>query len=426
MGEYFIVARQLMHGSKHGIEGAVLTMNNEKVWSHDFEEITLAIALLGGLLAFLLKLINYFNENIISWSLLAQIFVFSLVGALLLEVLIISLFLVWKGYLVSTRKDSDEFVAVLFKYAFILPILFFISTILWFWFNYIIQDFNINFYRSILAISLIFIIDCILIAELVGKEKLEIASDRASKNIVIEPEILEFLMIILISILITLLYYIIQSFNLNEYLSIGYILMSILIFIIIPFLFVELMGKEEMKNTLNEIVKVKITKSRQTIVIFIIIISVLYLPKLYYELFYVLPSILLMGSFSIEEPLQSADNADILTFIVKETGVDYSKNYISLYKFNAENNSHTEIDNITLPIEPESKNKSMFGGLHDKGVWYLNINSSRLNSGNYMLHAEVTNDVSKNSTFGDFRKRSDKLFYIAPKSTNYSSNSTQH
>ena len=34
----------------------------------DFEEITLAIAILGGLLAFLLKLINYFNENIIYWS----------------------------------------------------------------------------------------------------------------------------------------------------------------------------------------------------------------------------------------------------------------------------------------------------------------------------------------------------------------------
>lgn len=385
--------------------------------SHDFQEITLAVALLGGLLAFLLKLINYFNENIILWSESAQIHAYFLVGALLLEVLIILLFLVLKGISVSTRnrrEDLEKSTAILFKVIFIFPLIWFVSLILIVLFNYFIQDFNINFYRSIEYIFLLFIIDCILYVNLLGKEELKNAL-----YIIKESEILGFLMIIVISILIPLLYDIIQGFNLISYSFIGVILNLITI----AFLSVELWGKEEFKEGIKEkldsfmvhIRKINLITLITVIILLIIILSII-IPaflRLYNEVFLVAPSILLMGSFSIEEPLQSTDNADILTFIVKETGLTYSKNFISLDKFNTENNSLTNIDKITLPIEPESKNKSMFGNLSDKGVWYLNINSSRLNSGNYMLHAEVTNDLSKNSTFGVFRKRSDKLFTIA-------------
>jgi len=123
-----------------------------------------------------------------------------------------------------------------------------------------------------------------------------------------------------------------------------------------------------------------------------------------------------MGSFSMEEFTQPIEKYDILTFTIKETGLTYSRNYISLYRLNAENNSLSESDNITLPIQHESKNKSMFGDLHDKGLWYININTSSLQAGNYMLHAEVTNDLSINSTFGVFKKHADKLFYIASNS----------
>lgn len=385
--------------------------------SHDFQEITLGIALLGGLLAFLLKLINYFNENIILWSQPAQNHAYFLVGALLLEVLIILLFLVLKGISASTRnrrEDLEIFTEILFKFVFIFPLIWVVALILIVLFNYFIQDFNINFYRSIGYIFLIFIVDCILYLNLLGKEKLKNALDKMAKNIIIEPEILEFLMIILISILIPLLYYIIQSFNLISYLSLG----IFLIIFTVVLLFMELWGKEEKEDLDHFIMRIReINRITLITVITLLIISLsVIIPafsKLYNEVFFVAPSILLMGSYSIEEPLQSTDNADILTFIVKETGLSYSKNYISLDKFNTENNSLTNIDNITLHIEPESKNKLMFGNLSDKGVWYLNINSSRLNSGNYMLHAEVTNELSINSTFGVFRKRSDKLFNIA-------------
>ncbi|MDD5473175.1 MAG: hypothetical protein PHU34_03395 [Candidatus Methanoperedens sp.] len=386
-----------------------------------FEKITLAIGLLGGLLAFLLKLINYFNENIILLSDSTQMKAYFLVGALLLEVLIILLFLVLKGISVSTRnrrENLEKSTVELFKLVFIFPILWLVTTILLVLFSYFITDFNINFYMSIGYIFLIFIIDCILYVNLVGNEELKNALDRMSKNIIKNIEILGFLMIIGISILTPLLYYFIQGFNLSSYVFIG----GYLIIITDGLLFVELWGKEEFKEEIKEksdsfMMHIrKINRITLTVIILLIISLTIMIPaflKLYNEVFFIAPSVLLMGSFSIEEPLQSTDNADILTFIVKETGLTYSKNYISLDKFNAENNSLTNIDNIILPIEPESKNKSMFGNLSDKGVWYLNINSSRLDSGNYMLHAEVTNDLSINSTFGVFRKRSDKLFNIA-------------
>jgi hypothetical protein len=220
--------------------------------------------------------------------------------------------------------------------------------------------------------------------------------NRMSKNIIKKPEIVEFLMIIIISILIPLLYYIIQDFNLISYLVIG----TYLNIFTVLLLSVELWGKKEFKEEIKEQSEhftMRIGKNKQitsiTLIIFLIISLSIIIPaffKLDNEVFNVGPSILLMGSFSIEEPLQSTNSADILTFIVRETGLTYSKNFIFLDKFNAENNSLTIIDNITLPIEPESKNKLMFGNLSDKGYWYLNINSSRLNSGNYMLHAEVT------------------------------------
>ena len=177
-----------------------------------------------------------------------------------------------------------------------------------------------------------------------------------------------------------------------------------------------------MKKELDIVnLKIKNTKLKPLIVTLIIlfIILIIFYPaflKFHSDIFSVAPSILLMGSFSIEEFPQSNEKYDILTFAIKETGLTYSRNYITLYKLNANaNNSLNENDNITLP-QSESKNKSMFGGLHDKGLWYININTSSLQAGNYMLHAEVTNDLSKNSTFGVFKKHADKLFYIASNS----------
>ena len=152
----------------------------------DFEEITLAIALLGGLLAFLLKLINYFNENIILWSESTQNHAFFLVGALLFEFIIIFLFFILKGIVLSTnkgREDLEGITAYLFKIVFIYPFLWFITTILLLLFYHIDQTIYKNTYIYICYILLIFIIDLILFVELMGKEKLKNTLDGVLEEI---------------------------------------------------------------------------------------------------------------------------------------------------------------------------------------------------------------------------------------------------
>lgn len=139
-----------------------------------------------------------------------------------------------------------------------------------------------------------------------------------------------------------------------------------------------------------------------------------------YLMIFIVPSYLLLGSFSIEEPQQSDRNIDIMTFKIRETGIPYNSNYINLYKMNIDTNIFQYIDNITIKNRQEasSQNKLMRGIMSEPGIWYLNVNASNLSSGNYILHAEVTDDISKKSIFGMVKKRSDKLFYISPKIEN--------
>ncbi len=144
-----------------------------------------------------------------------------------------------------------------------------------------------------------------------------------------------------------------------------------------------------------------------------------------------LPSYILAGSFSIEEFPQSVDNVDNLTFTIKETGLPYNFNYISLYKINSDSNLTQHIDTIIINRNKENRSNGTFMlGENFYGIWYLVINASRLQckfqSGTYLLHAEVTNEVSENSTLGLIQKHADKLFYLAPKSMNCSLNSTLH
>ncbi len=59
---------------------------------NDIEEITLAIALLGGVIAVLIYISNYFNNNVIPLDAELQGIVYSFVYILLLEIPIIFLF----------------------------------------------------------------------------------------------------------------------------------------------------------------------------------------------------------------------------------------------------------------------------------------------------------------------------------------------
>lgn len=388
----------------------------------DFEEITLAIALLGGLLAFLLKLINYFNENIIYWNEFTQNHAYFLVGALILEFIIIFLFFISKGIVLSTNKRRiylEGITAELFNAVFIYPFLWFVTTIQLILYYYVNQNIYTNTYMYIFYIFLIFFIDCILFVELMGKEKFKNALDRVSEEISRIEERFVFFLIILVSIIVSILPYWFDYINKNFILIINVYIYLGTVFLILNIdyiLFVELTGKKELKNGLDRVSEKLTSINLKQLIVLIMVILIFFLTlKLYSDLFFVAPSILLMGSFSIEEFTQPIEKYDIITFTIKETGLTYSKNHISLNRLNAENNSLSESDSIILPIQNESKNKSMFGGLHDKGLWYININTSSLQAGNYMLHAEVTNDLSKNSTFGVFKKHADKLFYVASK-----------
>ncbi len=132
------------------------------------------------------------------------------------------------------------------------------------------------------------------------------------------------------------------------------------------------------------------------------------------------------GNYSIEVFPQSEIKDNILTFTIKETGITSGRNFIDLYKLN-DNHVFQDIDKITIVYtqETSSQNNLMIGKRHD-GTWYLNLNTSNLSHGNYLLHAEVT--YSNLIGLWVFKKQADKLFYIPnipPKSTNYSTNSTQ-
>lgn len=138
--------------------------------------------------------------------------------------------------------------------------------------------------------------------------------------------------------------------------------------------------------------------------------------------FLVMPTYLLKDSYSIDVFPQSNTNSDFITFAIKETGFPYNNIYLTLNKFNATGNLIRYVDNVTINrTKGAPSNNSFMLGENYEGIWYLNINTSNLQPGNYILHAEVTDDPSKNNTiFGTFRKRSDKLFYIAPNSRVFS------
>jgi hypothetical protein len=83
-------------------------MNRDSGKHRDFEEMTLALALLAGLSAFLLKLVDYFNNNVISITDYFQPLIYTLVWVLLVELLFVLSFLVLKGYIISAKSEKKN------------------------------------------------------------------------------------------------------------------------------------------------------------------------------------------------------------------------------------------------------------------------------------------------------------------------------
>lgn len=343
-------------------------VENEKSQnSRDFKEITLAITLLAGVSAFLLKTVDYFNNNVIVLSDYLQLMVYFLVLLLLLEFSMVFLFLILKGYLLSTKSESKEITNItqkLFKSIFILPILWIVFSIFTLLSHEIFKDpSKINNYNYIFNFYWIFA-SMIIIWIYVRLAKIGLI--KSLKNIRLK----------------------ISQIKIKP-----------------------LLKNFDFKN--------QMILNFSPLIIFLILLLVLLLLTA--------PFYLLTGSFSIEEFSQSNTNTGILTFKIKETGIAYSANYINLYKMNAsDGNIFQYIDDIKINNTQEnlSRNKLMIGKKYE-GIWYLNVNTSTLQPGNYLLHAEVTNGLSELTVFGTIKKHDEKLFYIAPRIANYSSYSTQ-
>lgn len=343
-------------------------LQNEKLQnSSDFNEITLAITLLAGVSAFLLKTVDYFNNNVIVLSDYLQLTVYFLVLLLLLEFSMVFLFLILKGYLLSTKSESKEIKNItqkLFKSIFILPILWIVFSIFTLLSHEIFKDpSKINNYNYILYFYWIFT-SMIIIWIYIRLAKIDLI--KSLKNILLKIN----------QIKIKPLF---KNFDFKKYLFLNF--SPLIIFLILLLL--------------------------------LLLLLILLTAPLY----------LLTGTFSIEEFSQSNTNTGILTFKIKETGIAYSANYINLYKMNtSEGNIFQYIDDITINNTQEnlSRNKLMIGKKYE-GIWYLNVNTSNLQPGNYLLHAEVTNPLSEKTVFGTIKKHDDKLFYIASRNEKYSS-----
>lgn len=313
----------------------------------DFEEITLAITILTGLSFFLFKIGDYFNNTTIGFSDILQSLVSTFVSGLIIELVLISSFLILKGYLLFASRE-ERIISIA---------------------NAIFKSFILYFiFLGVISIFLLFLI------------------------IYSSPTLIESQ------------YYI--------YIFIVYVVLTILAsFRVIG------IKIDDLKKSVNAIKERREKSDLINNIIFYIIIITIFLISI------IAPVYLLGGSYSIDVFPQSEIKDNILTFTIKETGITSGKNFISLYKLD-DKTVFQDIDSIIINYTQEtpSINKIMLGKKHE-GIWYLNLNTSNLSRGNYMLHAEVT--YNNLISLGVFKKHADKLFYIPPKSTNCSFNCTQ-
>ena len=334
--------------------------------SRDFKEITFAITLLAGISALLFNVSNYFNNNVITLSNHFINSVSLLVYIAIIIFIALFIFLLLKWYLISTNyenKREKNLAKRLFKN---------IPRFSIFWIFILIFSILVDFYITDPILS--------------QYEKYE--------YIVYIVVLLGFCSILFL--INTLL----KSISLEKIKNIS--LKSILL--------------ERIKNIQLERMR-EVMKSLSDIS-FIFLVIIISLP---------IPTYLLMGSYSIEQfPVSNTDN-DIFTFTIKETGIPFNSNHVTLYKINTNHsNIFQNIDHIIINRTQgaPSENKLMTG-INYEGIWYLNLDTSNLSSGIYNLHAEVTYDQSVKYILGKSKKHDEKLFYIPPKSSNFHSNITE-
>lgn len=313
-----------------------------------FDEIALAITILTGLSFILFKIADYFNNNTIGFSDILQSLVSTFVSGLIIELVLISSFLILKGYLLFAASGEERKISIA---------------------NAMFHSFIICFvFLGVFSIFLLFLI------------------------IMSTPTLIESP------------YYI--------YIFIVYVILTV-------FASLRVIGfkRDDLKKSLSAIKESREKSVLINNIIAEIIIATIFLISI------ISPVYLLGGSYSIDLFPQSEIKDNVLTFTIKETGITSGRNFINLYKLD-DKTVFQDIDSIIINYtqETDSINKTMLGKKHE-GTWYLNLNTSNLSHGNYMLHAEVT--YNNLISLGVFKKHVDKLFYIPPKSANYSFNSLQ-
>lgn len=383
--------------------------------SQDFNEITLAISLFAGIWIFLSKIIDYLNNNIVnnnSFQVLAYlvlIFLFS-------ELLIILFFILIKGYFISTRNMNPKLSAIaqfLLKNSLKYSILFSVLLIFKLFVDFIYKNldknkiYNIQYdlFTSIIIASFF----VVFFYEYINFLTLEINS--YLKTIRKDPNMQKNrgelrLKILTQKILLQLNQYELTRQFLN-FISRKIIKTRVKI------------NQDKTSKFLSDMNKISSFLSflgeayNKSIILFLLLIF-------FITAFFTMPTYLLTDSYSIDTFPQSNTNSDFITFTIKETGLQYNFIYITLNKLNSEGKLIKYVDNVTINRTKEAlSNNSFMLGENYEDIWYLNINTSDLQPGNYMLHAEVTDDLSKISIFGTVKKHDDKLFSIAPRNATY-------
>ena len=365
--------------------------------SKDFGEITLALALVGGIIAVLLKVIDYSNNQYLQFDTGSKPLVIFLIGFLLIELLIIFLFFVFKGisaYADDTRQEQLEHISKeLFIFSFIIAFGWFIASV---W---------------ILFLKFLGLADTLSVGGIIGYISIAI-----------------FTVVIILTIFYTEIKNLIGKLVIIEAISKLILSISKLKRYIITEI-KNLIGKLVIIEAISKLI-LSISKLKRYIIIVLLIIVLLILL---FDIFYiVVPQYLLTGSYSIEEFSPSFDNPDILTFTVKEKGISYDLIDVILVKLNSSEPTfpndirRDNIDRVIANrnIERENQTNSCYLSVTNlNSVWYLNIiNISNLSSGTYLLYADVKNDLIDKSTIGGSKRIADKLFYIPPQTAkaNYS------
>lgn len=330
----------------------------------NFDEITLAIGLLGGVIVVLLYISDYFNNNAIPLDADLRSIVYSFVYILLLEIPIILLFFLFKGISIYAKPESSEVIKKVAQKLFTISFIYFLLYI-------------IAIISTLLFVNFIYY-------------NIEL-SNRSTIS-----QLYHYILLILLIIIGLILW------DYSKFKSI----------------FHALYAREATEYSFGEFWRI----NKKLVFIFIVAIVVVYIGILINNLFSSLSLYLLMGSYSIEEFLQPNDGN--ITIGIKETGIISNATFIDLYKKDTDFDQRKDTMNITHNQVSYSMNGSMTGAFNQHlSIWYLNINTSKLQPGNYMLYAEVTR--LKNPTLGTVKKQTGKLFYIPPKNASYSFNCTQ-